>query len=110
MADLLSRKSYRQVVANLKHYQQQHAEDRRESSSSIPPAWGTPLRMMIERVVRENRERVYPGLADKVLEHLVGQKLLIRYLGDYTFPSDEKLPTREEVVDRTKKFLDGLGT
>lgn len=105
MAELLSRKSYRQVLAGLKHYQKQHEEDRRENPNAIPIGWGPSLRPMIERIVRENHERVSSGLADSVLEYLADKGLLVRYVGDYTFPTDEKLPTKQEIIDRAKGHL-----
>lgn len=103
--DLLSRVSYRQVLKGLEHYRKQHEEDRRDNPHAIPPAWGMPLRMMIEEVVRSNRERCYKNLADEVLEYLVGQKKLVRYAGDYTFPSDETLPTRQQIMQKTLDLL-----
>jgi hypothetical protein len=108
MTAILSRKSYRQVCANLKKYHQQHIEDRQESPTALPMSWGIPLRHMIERVVRENKERVYPKMADQVLEYLVEKGLLVRYLNDYTFPSSEQLPTKQEVIESAERFLKGI--
>lgn len=102
---LLSRISYRQVLKGLEHYKKQHEEDRRDNPHAIPPAWGCSLRMMIEDVVRSNREPCHKNLADSVLEYLVGQKKLVRYAGDYTFPSDETLPTRQQIIQKTLEAL-----
>ena len=106
MRDLLSRKSYRQVVKNLAHYRKQHEEDRRDNPSSIPPSWGMVLVPMIERTVRENHERVQKGQAELVLEYLVTKGLLVHYAGDFTFPTGERLPTKSEIVARVEGVVD----
>lgn len=100
MADLLSRKSYREVLKSLDHYRAQHEEDRRENPNAIPPAWGIPLRASIDQIVRKNGEKWHKGLADQVLEYLADKGLLVRYVGDYTFPTDEELPTIEQIRAR----------
>ena len=105
---LLSKTSYRQVVKNLDHYRQQHLDDRKENPNAIPPSWGIPLKMMIENVVRSNHERCPKDLADKVLEYLVTKGLLVHYAGDYTFPTDERLPSKEEIVEEAKKHFRNL--
>ena len=93
MADLLSRVAYRKVLKGLEHYKKQHDEDRLENPHLIPSAWGMCLRLMIEDVVRQTGGRVHKGLADQVLDYLVEKKMLVHYVGDYTFPSEEPLPT-----------------
>lgn len=103
--DLLSKKTYRQVVKMLEHYKKQHEEDRIENPNAIPPAWGIPLRHAIEKIVRENREPCYKGLPDQVLEYLCSKKMLVHYAGDYTFPSDERLPTRAEIIAHAQKWM-----
>ena len=105
MSDLLSRKSYRQVVKGLDHIKKQNEEDRKENPNLIPPSWGSSLRSMVEGVVRENGERCYKGLADQVLEYLVSKKLLVRYAGDYTFPTNEHLPSKREIELKTLQTL-----
>mgnify|MGYP001818841295 CR=1 FL=1 len=90
---LLSKRTYREVVKGLEHFRKQHEDDRKEHPNSIPPAWGLLLRQMIDSKVRSNHEQWHKGLADQVLEYLVEKNLLIKYAGDYTFPTDERLPT-----------------
>ena len=102
---LLSKKTYRQVVKNLDHYRKQHEEDRRENPHLIPPGWGSSLCRMVEMTVRENRERYTHGLDKQVLDYLVEKGLLVHYAGDYTFPSNEKLPTAEEIVEEANKYI-----
>lgn len=94
---MLSKKSYREVVRDLEYYRKQHLEDRRENPGAMPPAWGIPLRHMIENIVRGNRERFHKNLANETLEYLVSKGLLVRYVGDYTFPTDEELPSAEVI-------------
>lgn len=103
---LLSKKSYREVVRNLEGFRKQHLEDRKENPGAIPAAWGIPIRDMIEHTVRKNHERCYRGLADQVMEYLVKQRLLVRYIGDYTFPGCA-LPTEDEVRSRVNDLLKG---
>lgn len=97
---MLSRISYRKVVKGLDHYRKQHEEDRRENPNAIPLGWGSSLTMMIESVVRGNHEPCSHELADQVLRYLVEKKLLVHYAGDYTFPTDEQLPTEYEIRKR----------
>ena len=104
MAELLSRISYRQVLKGLEHFRKQHEEDRLECPNSIPPAWGASLEMMIESVVRKNSEHCPKGLAYRVLEYLADKGYLIRYAGDYTFPTDERLPTADDITERLSKY------
>jgi hypothetical protein len=94
---MLSKKSYREVVKGLEDFYRQHLEDRRENPGAIPPAWGIPLRMMIENIIRGNHERFHKNLANETLEYLVSKGLLVRYVGDYTFPTDEELPSAEVI-------------
>lgn len=105
MADLLSRKSYRQVVKGLDRIKKQNDEDRKENPNLIPPGWGSSLRPMIEHIVRENRERCHRELSDQVLEYLVKKKLLVRYAGDYTFPTNEHLPSKKEIEKEVLEYL-----
>ena len=106
---ILSRKCYRQVVKKLDFYRQQHEEDRQENPNAIPPSWGISLRNMIQRTVRENGERFHKGLADQVLEYLVEKGLLVHYASDYTFPSNEELPTEEEIKARAEALIKKIG-
>ena len=108
MADLLSRKSYREVVRNLDHFRKQHEEDRKENPNMIPCSWGSPLRAMIERTVRSNGERCYRGLPDLVLDYLCEKDLLIKWCGDYTFPTEERLPTKTEIEREALKLAERL--
>lgn len=108
---LLSRKSYREVVKMLEHYRKQHEEDRKENPDMIPIGWGIPLRTAIENIVRRNHERCDKGLADRVLDYLVSKGLLVDYAGDYTFPTDERLPTKQQIEhyarEQVKKLKNG---
>jgi|6_EtaG_2_1085325.scaffolds.fasta_scaffold105812_2 hypothetical protein len=100
---LLSKKTYRQVVKKLEHYRKQHEEDRKENPSSIPPGWRSPISRMIEHTVRENHERCDKDLASRVMSYLTEKGLLVPYAGDITFPSEEVLPTEEEIRARVLK-------
>jgi len=108
MTQLLSRKTYRQVIKNLEHYRKQHIEDRAENPNQLPPSWGSSLKQMIENTVRQNHERCHKGLADEVLVYLASKGLLVEYAGDYTFPTNETLPTKEQIKEHTIKTLKSL--
>jgi hypothetical protein len=102
---LLSKKTYRQVVRNLEVFRKQHEEDRRENPNRIPPAWGIPIRDMIEHTVRLNYEPCRRGLGDEVIKYLISKGLLIEYHGDCTFPCEKgKLPTRDQIVKEAEKI------
>jgi hypothetical protein len=106
---MLSRKSYRQVLAGLSKLREQHEEDRCENPGFIPPAWCSAIRPLIERTVRTNHEPCPKGTADETIAYLVKQGILVDYLGDVTFPSDERLPTRIEIVAKTKAYVERIG-
>jgi len=94
---LLSKITYGQVVRGLDHYRKQDEQDRKEHPNFAPVGWKSSLVRMIEDKVRKNHERVYPGLAEAVLEYLVKQGLLVDYYGDYTFPG-VKVPEPDDFV------------
>lgn len=102
---MLSKKTYREVVKKLEHFRKQHLEDRQENPNTIPAAWGNAICDMVEHTVRANKERYTKGQAEEFLENLVHRGLLIRYVGDYTFPTGEILPTKEEIVIHALKGL-----
>jgi hypothetical protein len=104
---LLSKKTYREVVRNLEVFRKQHLEDRAENPEALLAAWGIPIRDMIEHVVRKNHERYTKGLAEQVLEYLANQGLLVRYVGDYTFPG-HWIPTEDEIRSYTQEILEKM--
>jgi hypothetical protein len=104
---MLSKKSYRQVVKSLDHYRKQNEEDRKENPNSIPIDWKSSLLMMVERTVRDNRERWSKEMGIEVLEYLVTQKLLVPYHGGYTFPG-QYIPSKEEIQQEIAKSLKQL--
>ena len=94
---MLSKKTYREVVRNLEGFRIQNENDRKENPSLIPIGWGISVRHMIEHTIRANHERCFPSLVNETLQYLVKQGLLVDYAGDYTFPSNERLPTAAEI-------------
>lgn len=103
---LLTKKTYGQVVRNLAHFKERNFDvDRKENPHLEPADYGPSLEQLVESTCRSNRERCPPGHALRVLNYLAEKGLLIKYLGGFTFPSDEKLPTEEEVTQRIRRFL-----
>lgn len=102
---MLSRIAYRKALKVLDHYRKQHEDDRRENPGSIPASWGGCLVRGIENAVRENGERYHKGQAEDLLEEWVKKGLLVRYAGDYTFPTGERLPSANEIMSRVGKML-----
>lgn len=102
MSDLVSKKSYRQIVKGLDFYRQQDDEDRKENPQRIPIGWRNPIVAMIERTVRENHERCSRDLANEVIKYLITKNLLVDYAGDVTFPN-RPIPTEEQIK---KQILD----
>lgn len=64
---------------------------------------------MIERICRDNHERCQKGHARRVLDHLADKGILERYIGDFTFQSDETLPTESEIIEKTKQAMKQVG-
>lgn len=102
---LVSKRTYDQVVKNLDHYRKQHELDRKENPTRIPPSWGSAISMMIEDTVRGNHEGFYKELPKLIMEYLVTKGLLVHYVGDYTFPTNERLPTEEEIKKQVKAYF-----
>ena len=103
---LLTKKTYGQVIRNLAHFKERNFDvDRKESPHLAPADYGSSLEQLVESTCKANRERCPPGHALRVLNYLAGKGLLIKYLGGFTFPSDEELPTEEEVVSKIRRFL-----
>lgn len=105
---MLSKKSYGMVVKGLDHFRKQHEEDRKENPGRTPIGWGCSLRRMIRRVVTENHEHLPNKGEDAVLNYLCEKGLLVAFLGDYTFPQKEPLPTEKEVREQVGKILETL--
>lgn len=104
---MLSKTTYRQVVKKLESLRKQDNQDRHENPTALPIDWSGSIKAMIERTVRENRERYSKGQAEEVIQGFVDKGLLVPYLGGVAFPG-KQLPTRDEVVERVEKILDSL--
>ena len=100
---VLSRKSYRELIRALGNMRKEYEEDQKKGGR--PAAFGMVIPLIIERIVRGNHERFYRDLPGQVMEYLADRGILVRWLGDYTFPSAQAFPTREEIVKRTKELL-----
>ncbi len=102
---MLPKKTYTKVLKMLEHYREQHLEDRQENPTAIPPSWGSSIRSSIEHICREDHVRDAKNLVEPTVQYLIEKGLLVRYAGDVTFPTDEKLPTADEIVTKTLETL-----
>lgn len=113
MADLLPRKTYKKVLKGVEHYRLQNEEDRKENPNAIPIDWKSCLIAMVEHKIREDHIRLSRSnmeiLCEKVLRYLQEKGLLVPYCGGYSFPTEEVLPTEEEITTKTKAQFKALG-
>ena len=105
---LVSKIAYGKIIKGLDHYRKQHEEDRAEKPHLSPMDWGGLLALMIEQVLRENRERCPRDLPPKMLEYLASKGLIVPYAGGYTFPQKDPLPAAEELKQEALKHLKEL--
>lgn len=106
---MLSKKSYGQVVKGLERIRKHHDEDRKENPGLAPCSYKSQILRMIEATLRANHERYTDSLGEETVKYLAKQGLIVPYLGnDYTFPSSEPLPSREEVIKQTHAALESI--
>lgn len=95
---LLTKRSYKEVVRKIAEFKSRSFdEDRKENPHLAPAAYGSSLEMIVESVCRQHREHCPKGLPLRVLNYLADKGVLVRYIGDFTFPSNERLPTQVEL-------------
>jgi hypothetical protein len=107
---MLTKKTYVAVVNRIEQFRQKNfILDRKEHPNLAPCDYECALICIIQDEARKNHERVTETQAKDTLKYLVTKGILIAYLGGFTFPTDEKLPTREEVIEQTLSFLQKEG-
>lgn len=95
---LLSKRTYGEVIRQLAEFKRRNFDDdRKENPHLAPAAYGSSLEGIVESACRKNREHCPKGLPLRVLNYLADKGTLVRYIGSFTFPSDEPLPTEDEI-------------
>lgn len=107
---LMTRPTYRKIKKAILDYKIRNFDtDRRENPNKSPCTYGPSLEILIQNKMRECHEYCNNDKAGAILEQFVQEGILVHYLGDYTFKSDEVLPSREQVEEETRKELEKLG-
>lgn len=105
---MLRKSTYNKIKAGIELYKKQHVEDRLRHPDRSPMSWGGQVKSLIERVCREDRHPCTDATINETIKYLVDTKVLVSYLGDYTFPQATPLPTREEIEAEVKKVIGKL--
>jgi hypothetical protein len=106
---MLSKKTYRAVIRGLDQIRKKHELDRKEKPNLTPMGWGREIRYLIESNIRSNRELFSRAKVEQTLEYLCKQGLLVKFLGDFTFPQETPLPTEAEVRANFTKTMQQMG-
>lgn len=98
---------YGQIIKGLERLKADNERDIQENPTAIRVGYGMPIVMLIESVLRQNHVRFSKELPGLVMEYLCKKGIIVPYCGDYSFPGTD-LPSREEIVEKTNKMIDGM--
>lgn len=106
---MLTKKTYVAVVKAVQNFKERNFDvDRQENPNISPAAYGSGLISIVQDCGRKNHERITDQQAKDTLDYLCSKGILVHYVGDYTFPSDEVLPTRDQLIIEAKNNLRSL--
>jgi len=102
---MLPKKTQDKVLKLVDRYRQKHETDRKKHPNRFPCGWLDLIQLDVRDILAE--DKLYNGslAIDGVIKDLVTQGLLVEYAGDVTFPGEEPLPSREEIVASFEDFL-----
>lgn len=98
---------YGQIIKGLEKLRADNERDIQENPTATRIGYKGSIRMLIEGVMRQNRVSCPHNIPDLVMEYLCKKGIIVPYCGDYSFPGTD-LPSREEIVEKTNKMIDGM--
>lgn len=109
---MLPKNVYSKVIQSLKKMKTDWDEDRKENPSTVPYEIDSQLTMSIENHMREGHvhcsRQERDRLVKETFEYLCSRNMIVKspYGGHmFPIPKDMALPTREELIEQTKKQL-----